>query len=409
MATSAFEISSTSEDYRYSQRVAVLVRWVVLGSWLLLLNYQPNADGATLLMLNALALPIMAVNGYGSWRIQRGRPVSSLYVYAQSLLDMVVVTTGLAVHDGFHNTFFVFYYPVLIGFSVVFHPRRAAFGLGAMGIGAYVAVCLLVSPGVDFDGGEGRILAARVVSMLGVVVAANLITRIERARRMAAVEAERERAAENLELQEQAMTAERAVTRERGLIAREIHDGIAQEIYVLGLGLETSLALADRDPGAVKERLSSLLPVAKQALLHTRNYLYDLKPLFDGEQGLAELAQNQVQEFTAITGVKAELTVQGETRAIPVQHATALYRMMQESLANVLKHAEATEVNVVMAFEPNGIQVTIQDNGVGFDQASHHVGYGLTNMRERAEELGGTCEMITSVGQGTLVTARVPT
>ena len=255
---------------------------------------------------------------------------------------------------------------------------------------------------------EERILIARVVSMFGVVFAANLITRIERARRIAAVDAELERAAENLDLQRQAMTAEIAVTKERGRIAREIHDGIAQEVYMLGLGLETALELADRDPDAVKQRLSSLLPVAKQTLLHTRNYLYDLKPLLDGEQGLVELAQNQVQEFTAVTGLPVELTVQGEPRTIEVQRATALYRMIQESLANVLKHAQASEVRLVIAFEPNAVRIAIEDDGVGFDPASHHIGYGLANIRERAEELGGDCEMATNAGHGTVITGRVP-
>ncbi|MCH7786487.1 MAG: sensor histidine kinase, partial [Chloroflexi bacterium] len=256
--------------------------------------------------------------------------------------------------------------------------------------------------------GEERTLVARVVSMFGAVIAANLMTRIERERRIAAVDAERERAEENLELQRRAMTAEIAVTRERGRIAREIHDGIAQEVYMLGLGLETALELADRDPAAVKERLSSLLPVAKQTLLHTRNYLYDLKLLLDGEEGLVQLAQNQVQEFTAITGLPVDLTVQGEPRTIEVQRATALYRMIQESLANVLKHAQASHVRLVIAFEPDAVRIAIEDDGVGFDPASHRVGYGLANIRERAEELGGECEMVTSAGHGTLVTARVP-
>ena len=397
-----------SEDYRYSQSVAVVVRWLALGSWLALLNYRTDENDTTLLALNLLAIPLIATNAYVTWRIRANRPITSRYVYALSLLDMALVTTAIAITTGFTNTFFVFYYPVLINFSIVFHRRRVAFGLAALGIGAYVLVSLFTSGGIDADSGDERVLIARVVSMFGVVIAANLMTRIERERRIAAVEAERERAAENLELQRRAMTAEIAVTRERGRIAREIHDGIAQEVYMLGLGLETALELADRDPAAVKERLSSLLPVAKQTLLHTRNYLYDLKPLFDGEEGLVTLAQNQVQEFTAITGLPVDLTVQGEPRTIEVQRATALYRMIQESLANVLKHAQASHVRLVIAFEPDAVRIAIEDDGVGFDPASHRVGYGLANIRERAEELGGECEMVTSAGHGTLVTARVP-
>lgn len=396
------------EDYRYSQRVAVVVRWVVLGAWLALLNYRPDLDDSTLLTLHLLAVPPAVANAYVTWRIKAGRPVTAWYVYASSVLDMVVVTAGVAINGGFANTLFVFYYPILIGFSVVFHRRRIAFGLATLGIGAYVMVSQSVSQGVDIDASEERVLIARVVSMAAVVIAANLITRIERARRIAAVDAERERAAENLELQQRAMTAELAVTKERGRIAREIHDGIAQEVYMLGLGLETSLELADRDPDAVKQRLQSLLPVARQTLLHTRNYLYDLKPLMDGEQELVALAQSQVEEFTAITGLPVDLSVQGEERKIEFQRAAAMYRMIQESLANVLKHAEAGHVSVVITFEPEAIRMAIEDDGVGFDPASHHVGYGLTNIRERAEELAGGCEMVTNAGSGTTVRAWVP-
>jgi signal transduction histidine kinase len=405
---SYIEGTGGQEDYRYSQSVAVVVRWVVLVAWLALLNYRPDVEGGTLMPLNLLAIPLAATNAYVTWRIRSGRLVTARYVYALSLVDLVVATTGVAITRGFDNTFFVFYYPILVGFSVVFHRRRIAFGFAALGIGAYVLVSLMVAPGVDFDAAEERILIARVVSMAGVVIAANLMTRIERARRIAAVGAERERAAENMELQQQAMTAELAVTKERGRIAREIHDGIAQEVYMLGLGLETSLELADRDPAAVKQPLQSLLPVARQTLLHTRNYLYDLKPLMDGDQQLPALAQSQVEEFTAITGLPVDLSVEGEERKIEFQRAAALYRMIQESLANVLKHAEAGHVTVVVTFEPEVIRIAIEDDGVGFDPASHHLGYGLTNIRERAEELSGGCEMVTTAGAGTVVRAWVP-
>ena len=398
---------SSSEDYRYSQRVAVAVRWLVLGSWLAMVNYRAELDG-TLVALNLLAAPLIVANAYVNWRINKDRPITAPYVYALSLLDVGLVTTGIAITSGFGNTSFVFYYPVLIGFSVVFHRRRVAFGLGGLAIASYVLVSLFTSPGVDTAMQEERILMGRVVSMFAVVAAANLMTRIERGRRIVAVDAERERAAENSELQRQAMTAEIAVARERGRIAREVHDGIAQQVYMLGLGLETCLELADRDPAEVKKQLSALLPVAKKTLLHTRNYLYDLKPLFDGEKELVELAQNQVQEFTTVTGLPVDVTVQGEPRAIEVQRATALYRMIQESLANVLKHAQASHVRLVIAFEPDAGRIAIEDDGVGFDPNAHRLGYGLANIRARAEELGGEAEMVTSAGQGTVVTARVP-
>lgn len=408
MIRSYLEGPEGREDYRYPLRVAVVVRWLVLVGWLALMNYRTDLDQTTQLTMNALAIPLLAVNGYVHWRINSGRGVTVVYVFALSLLDITLITAGLALTSAFANTFFVFYYPALVGFSITFHRRRAVSTLAAIAIGSYIFISIVVDPGLSTDLAEERVLLARVLTMVGVVAASNLMTRLERARRIAAVNVERERSDEILELQRTAMSAEIAVTEERGRIARELHDGIAQEVYMIGLGLETALELVGRKPDEVRERLTALMPLAKQALLHTRNYLYDLKPLLDGEQQLPELAKNQAREFTAITGLPVEVTVQGDQRSIEIPRATAIYRVIQESLANVLKHAQASKVHVVISYEPDAVRVKIEDDGVGFDLATHHVGYGLTNIREQAEELGGQCEMITNAGQGTVVTIRVP-
>ena len=398
----------TSEDYRYSQRVAVVIRWFVLGAWLFLVNYRPDLDRTLQLALDALALPLIAANGYVHWRILNHRPITARNVYALSILDVAVVMIGLAITTGFGNTFFVFLYPVLIGFSIVFHQRRVAFGLGALAIGLYIAISVLLSPGVDVSAQEERILAARVVSMFAVVVAANLMTRIERQRRIAAVAAERMRVEENTALQQKALEAEVALVQERSRIAREIHDGIAQEVYMLGMGLETCLALTKTRPEEMERRLGDLLPLARQTLLHTRNYLYDLKPLMEGRQGLVAMAENQVKEFETITGIPVEMTVEGERAGIPVEVSTALYRTIQEGLANVFKHAHATHAKLHIAFGRLEVRVTIEDDGVGFDPSAASRGYGLSNMRSRAEELGGAVTTTAREGGGTRVETTVP-
>ena len=397
-----------SEDYRFSQQVAVVVRWFVLGAWLFLVNYRPDLELTLQLALDAMAVPIIVVNGYVHWRILAGRPITSAYVYTLSILDVAVVLAGLGITTRFGNTFFVFLYPVLIGFSIVFHQRRVAFGLATLAIGGYVAISTLLSPGVSIPLQEERILAARVVSMFAVVVAANLITRIERQRRFAAVAAERAAAEENFRLGQKALRAEMAAASERNRIAREIHDGIAQEVYMLGMGLETCVDLAKTHPEQIERRLTDLLPLARQTLLHTRNYLYDLKPLFEGKRGLVEMAQNQVKEFQTITGIPVDLAVDGDVHAIPVEASTALYRTIQESLANVLKHARATKAAVTIIYEPDCVSVRIEDDGVGFDTAAKGSGHGLANIRSRAEELGGMVSMTAKPGKGTRVEATVP-
>lgn len=201
---------------------------------------------------------------------------------------------------------------------------------------------------------------------------------------------------------------ELAAQEERSRIAREIHDGIAQSIYMLSLNLETCAELAQRERGPLGERLQKLVPLAKQALLETRQYIYDLKPLLSGERGLVAMAENQVKEFRMVSGIPAQLAVQGEPREVPVAVAAGLYRVLQEALANTLKHAQASRVSVALEFGQGYTRLSVQDDGAGFDPGSPSQGYGLENMRQRATELGGTCEIASAPGKGTTVSITLP-
>ena len=99
------------DDYRYSQRIAVVVRWFVLGAWLFLLNYRTEVGTTTLLILNGMGLVLIVLNSFLQWRIWRGRPITRRYVLALSLMDLGVITAGIGVTGRFDNTFFPFYYP----------------------------------------------------------------------------------------------------------------------------------------------------------------------------------------------------------------------------------------------------------------------------------------------------------
>ena len=263
------------DDYRYSQRIAVVVRWFVVATWLLLINYRSDVGGATLLILNGMGAALTVLNGYVQWRIWRGRPITRRYVLALSLTDLTIITAAIGLTTRFHNTFFPFYYPALLGVAVVFSSRRLSFAIVTAVAATYATLSLALEPGVSFDDAEERILVVRIVSMFAVVVAANLMSRIERTRRWEAVEAERVQSARNLELQRRAQEAELASQLERHRIAREIHDGIAQSIYALGLNLETCADLAERDNSPLREQLQRLVPLAKKTLLETRHYIYD--------------------------------------------------------------------------------------------------------------------------------------
>ena len=286
-------------------------------------------------------------------------------------------------------------------------PGRVTALVAAAVIALYITMSFAVSPTLNRDMEQEKWLVTRVLTMVGIVVAGTLITGWERSRRLEAVAAERRSADENLDLQRKAQQAELAAVEERGRIAREIHDGIAQSIYMLSLNLETCADLAQQRE-SLKERLVSLVDMSKETLLEVRHYIFDLKPYLAGEKGVASMVENQVREFNTVAGVPTNLRTTGEERQVSVSAATCLYRVTQEALANAFKHALASEVEVHLEFELEGVQLTVQDDGQGFDVTNTATGHGLENMRQRAQELGGSFTLETSPGKGTQVVIWLP-
>lgn len=195
-----------------------------------------------------------------------------------------------------------------------------------------------------------------------------------------------------------------AAREERARIAREIHDGIAQRVFMIGLTLETCADLADRGaPGAeLGKRLRDLMGVSKQALWEVRHYIFDLKPLLEGDASFSKAAKNQVHEFKAISGIPVTLQVEGEETPLSVAVSTAAFRSIQEAMANVYKHAAASSVSVVVRFGER-FEVEVQDDGRGFDPGGAPEGRGLEGMRQRVEEAGGRLA-VSSSPSGTRVT-----
>jgi signal transduction histidine kinase len=247
-------------------------------------------------------------------------------------------------------------------------------------------------------------------------------------------------ALENIRLTEQ--TAELAAAAERGRIAREMHDGVAQLIYMLSLNIETCSALVNRLAGMldeeeaqalapVEERLEKLITLSKQALWETRHYMFTLKPLIHGTSTLTQMLASQLHEFESISGLPVELEVEGEEE-LPgdrrrarrqAQVGTAIFRITQEALTNAYKHAAATRMHVLLRYEPGFVAVEIGDNGKGLpvsvavqskhdggddEQQRFYSGHGVRGMRERAEELGGTCQVSQRRTGGVSVQARIP-
>ena len=237
---------------------------------------------------------------------------------------------------------------------------------------------------------------------------------------------------DNIRLTEQ--TIQLAATAERGRIAREIHDGIAQLIYMQSLNAETCATLAHRlsenaaeDCQALiplADRLDKLVTVSKQALWETRNYMFSLKPLMSGTTTLTQMLTNQLREFEAISDLPVQLTVEGNEALLGPTHqqaqiGTAIFRIVQEALTNAYKHAEATQIEVNLHHRSDRIEVEICDNGRGLahnhgvsstkdENPRIYSGHGLRGMHERAAELRGRLEIAQIPTGGTKVWASIP-
>jgi signal transduction histidine kinase len=201
-----------------------------------------------------------------------------------------------------------------------------------------------------------------------------------------------------------------AILEERTRIGMDLHDGVIQSIYAVGLTLEsTRLALPE-----TAEEADMLLDHAIDALNSTirdiRNFILDLRPhRFRGDlkEGLGRLAR----EFQANTMVQATFDVPDEVfEGTPTPVARAVFLTAQEALANVARHAKASEVVLRLEKQETAVVLTISDNGRGFDlQAQDQAtGHGLANMRMRAEELRGRFYIDTDPGQGTTLTIHFP-
>jgi len=394
------------EDYRPTVGFAVLVRWVLLAAWLFVLNYRIEYD-QTWAALIVMAGGLAALNAYMSWRIVTRRPISLHYAFALSVADLTVITASLFLVGGLQNPYYVFYYPALLGLSLMF-PGRASLALASTVIALYISMAFIVSPTLIWEREQEKWLVTRIFTMVGIVAAGMLITGWERGRREEAVAAERQRAHENLELQRRAQKAEREVQEERIRISQDTHDGAAQSAYVLSLGLETCLQLAKGNGAKLRDRLKALHAQSTQVLWELR-YSINLGPLFEGK-GLAQILDDHVENFKAITSIPTTFAQTGKERELPAVTKQRLFSVAHNALTNVYKYAQASKVSVELAYSDGDLNLSISDDGVGLDIAGldSSSGHGVRNMRRVAEELGGSLDMSSAPGKGTTVMVTVP-
>ena len=209
----------------------------------------------------------------------------------------------------------------------------------------------------------------------------------------------------NAELYENAQSL--AALQERQRLAQNLHDAVNQSLFSAGLIAEVLPRLWERDPDEARRSLEDLRRLTRGAMAEMRALLAELRPTTLTDAELGDLLRLLGNAFTGRTNIPVDVTVNG-IGSLPAETQVALYRICQEALNNIAKHAKASLVKIDVRNAPEGLELLICDNGRGFSTAeltpSGH--YGLGMMRERAEAVGAVLTITSQPGKGTEVAVR---
>jgi signal transduction histidine kinase len=196
------------------------------------------------------------------------------------------------------------------------------------------------------------------------------------------------------------------VFEERERIAKELHDGVIQSLFAVGMSLQ-GLASSSADPETAR-RLEAAVEDVDFAIRDLRNYIFGLRPGILADRQLDQALKELVTEFEARSGVVTVVDVDGEAASSLASSAGEVVQLAREALSNVSRHAEATTCRVSLRRGAEGIVLEIDDDGRGFDVGTTTPGMGLRNLRDRVETLGGKLEIQSTPGEGTTVRATFP-
>jgi signal transduction histidine kinase len=218
-------------------------------------------------------------------------------------------------------------------------------------------------------------------------------------------------AIENSRLHEQSAYA--LLADERGRIAREMHDGLSQQLFSVSLELDVCRKRLSTRPEEVERRLERQQAVVSRSLAELRRYIYDLRPVSLDKLGLVGAVEMRCAEIAEANGFNSRVYVDGDRRALPPGVEAAVYRTTQEALNNVARHARAKHVLVVLRYRPSTFELVVEDDGIGFSAADVAArteldeGIGLKSMRDRAAAEGGTLS-VHSDDRGTTLSVVLP-
>ncbi len=217
-------------------------------------------------------------------------------------------------------------------------------------------------------------------------------------------------ARERLEQDLRRQAAELAASNERASLARELHDSVTQALFSMGLTTRSLELLLPTDPDGARRKLAELRELQRDALAEMRALIFELRPSSLEQDGLVQALRNHAAAVHGRTGLEVQVTCEPDTlerTALGVEET--LYRIAQEALHNVVKHANAHRAVIQLRGEQQGIHLLVEDDGTGFDPDRVPRGHlGLSGMRQRAELARGQLRVESVLGRGTRIEAFVP-
>lgn len=197
-----------------------------------------------------------------------------------------------------------------------------------------------------------------------------------------------------------------AATEERNRLARDVHDSLGHYLTVINVQLEKALALQQKSPTISTQAVMDAKRLTREALKDVRESMGTLRApqiSLSIEQKLATLIQDAAE-----AGIQIDLQIAGNSMNCSEHVSATLYRIIQEAITNIRKHAQTPKAQIKLSFLPNSVELEMQDQGCGFNTQKTSEGYGLRGVRERVELLGGEMQLESQPGQGTRIFIKLP-
>lgn len=211
----------------------------------------------------------------------------------------------------------------------------------------------------------------------------------------------------NIQLKEMAKTSEDNVKmKERNRLAREIHDILGHSLTSITTGIEACVEIIGFDPELAKKQLTRILELSRKGLLDVRRSVKELKIDSIAKSELIPAIDSLVKDINECTPVHVEFVIIGKRLKLKDDEDQTVYRIIQESITNAIRHGHATQINLTFEYSMHILLITVKDNGLGTDVYSH--GFGLTHIQERIDMLKGAMVINTKRGEGFTLEVEIP-